>query len=130
MNASTLTVPAEKKWSLVLRTTAAAAGALAGLSLDLIDDLRIAIDESFDLLTNQRLALESITMVCTPLENALSISLFGKRSKTGQDCKPLDPETSRLVIGSLVAEINLEGDGCGVHTVVMSLPLCGLRYEC
>ncbi len=39
MNASTLTVPAEKNGALVLRTTAAAAGALAGLSLDLIDDL-------------------------------------------------------------------------------------------
>ena len=130
MNASTLTVPAEKRWSLVLRTTASAAGALAGLSLDLIDDLRIAIDESFDLLTNQRLMFENITMVCTPVEDALNISLVGKRSKTGQDCKPLDPETSRLVIGSLVADIHLEGDCCGIHTVVMSLPLCGLRYEC
>ena len=130
MNALTLTVPALQRWALALRTTAGAAGAMAGLSLDLIDDLRIAIDEAFDLLTHQSQPLESVTMTCSPGDKALNIALSAKRALTGPTCKPADPETARLLIGTLVADIHLEGDCCGVHSVVMSLPLCGVGYGC
>lgn len=125
MNELTLTVPAERRWTLALRSTLSAAGAIAGLSLDMLDDLRIAVDEAFDLISNQRRQLESVTMICSVDEYRLHVRLEGKRAFSPTLCEPADPETARLVIGTLVTDIHLEGDACGIHSVCMALPVCG-----
>lgn len=123
MNEMILTVPADSRWTLTLRSALSAAGAMAGLSLDMLDDLRIAIDEAFDLITNQRRQLETVTMICRLTEGALNVRLEGKRTFSPCGCAPADPETARLVIGTLVTDIHLEGDACGIHSVCMSLPV-------
>lgn len=129
MNELTLTIPADTKWTLALRSLAGAAGALAGLTLDTIDDLRIAVDEAFDLLTHQPLTPKTITMTCRPTERSLEVRMDCKRMLEHQRCEPSDPETARLIIGTLVADIHLEGDACGIHSVCMSMPLGTLQYE-
>lgn len=130
MNKMTLTIPADNRWTIALRSTLSAVGAIAGLSLDTIDDIRIAIDEAFDLLMHQPRRLESVCLICHVEDDKLHIRLEGIRSFSPQQCVPADAETARLVIGTLVTDIHLEGDSCGIHSVCMSLPVCGLSHEC
>ena len=129
MNEMTLTIPADIRWTVALRSTLSAAGAIAGLSLETIDDMRLAVDEAFDLLIHQPRRLESVHLICHVEEDKLDVRLEGKRSFSPQQCVPADAETARLVIGTLVTDIHLEGDSCGIHSVCMSLPSCGLRHE-
>lgn len=129
MNELILIVPAHGEWILALRATLSAVGALAGLSLDMIDDLRIAADEAFDLLTHQPRKLDNVRMTCRATPSQLQVQLEGFRTHTTQQCVPADAETARLVIGTLVTEMHLEGDSCGIHSVCMSLPSCGLSHE-
>ncbi|MGI6215927.1 MAG: hypothetical protein ACOYIT_08705, partial [Christensenellales bacterium] len=104
-----------------LRTTIGACGSLAGLSLDTISDLRLAIDEGYDLLSHQPRSLERIRMDCSIEEDKLNIKLQGIRSGSFQSCKPQDPQTARLIIGMLVTDIHLEGDSCGIHSICLSI---------
>ena len=130
MNEMTLTIPVDGHWVVALRSIIGAAGAVAELSLDMIDDLRIAIDEAVDLLTHQMRSLIGIKMVCTVTEHGLTVRLEGIRSKCRQECVPSDPETARLVIGTLVTDMHLEGDSCGIYAVCMKLPNVRQVYEC
>lgn len=125
MNEMILTVPADNRWTLPLRTALSAVGAMAGLSLDMLDDLRIAIDEAFELISNQQRQLESVTMTCRLQNNELLVRLDGKRTCAACRCDPADPETAHLVIGTLVTDLHLEGDSCGIHSVCMAMPVCG-----
>ncbi len=121
MSDLTITVPAERKWILALRTTIGACGSLAGLSLDTISDLRLAIDESYDLLSHQPRAFEKVRMDCAIENNKLNIKLMGIRSDSFQSCEPQDPQTAKLIIGMLVTDIQLEGDSCGIHSISLSI---------
>ena len=123
MNELNLTIPADSRWLLALRSSLSAVGAIAGLSLDTIEDMRIAVDEAFDLLAHQPRSLEAIMLICNIEEDKLNVRLEGKRSFSPQQCVPADAETARLVIGTLVADIHLEGDSCGIHSVYMTLPV-------
>lgn len=118
-----LTVPAEPEYGLVLRMALSAIGAINGLSLDMIDDLKTALDEAFDLLTHQLRLVESVKLRCIPEENELKICLSAQRAMTKQDCTPVDPEVAHLIIGTLATKVNLEGDQCGIHSVHFSLPV-------
>lgn len=123
MNEVTLTLPANDKWTLAMRSTLSAVGATCGLSLEMIDDLKIAVDEAFDLITHQPKPLERVRMTCSILDKELIVALNGIRTKTiCTSCIPKDPETAKLVIGTLVTDINLESDSCGIHSIQMSLP--------
>ena len=44
MNELKVTIPAQRTWLLALRSCIGACGSIAGLSIDTIGDLRIAID--------------------------------------------------------------------------------------
>lgn len=80
MNEMTLTIPADIRWTVALRSTLSAAGAIAGLSLETIDDMRLAVDEAFDLLIHQPRRLESVHLICHVEEDKLDVRLEGKRS--------------------------------------------------
>ncbi|MHC1785900.1 MAG: hypothetical protein AB9880_02380 [Christensenellales bacterium] len=122
MNQMTLTVPAHEEWALVLRTALNGVGVLANLSVDMIADLRTACDEAFDLLLNQPRSAESVTLICALQGKALTVRLSAQRAFNYQSCIPADPEVSNLIIGTLVTDVHIEGDSCGVYSVLMSLP--------
>ncbi len=122
MNRSQVTVPAKPEWALVLRTALSGIGAVANLSLDTIDDLRTAADEAFDLLTHQSREVHHVTLECVIEENVVVVRLTGHRARHYQECTPVDPEIAQLIIGTLVTNVHMEGDKCGIYSVHMSLP--------
>lgn len=123
MNKMTLSIPAKIEWRLVLRSALNGVGVLAKLSVDMIDDLRSASDEAFNLLTHQSHLIQHIELCCEIEENMLLIRLSVERAFASQHCVPADPEVARLIIGSLVTDVHLEGDSCGIYRVHMKLPV-------
>jgi anti-sigma regulatory factor (Ser/Thr protein kinase) len=117
----TLTVPAQQEWALVLRTALNGVGVLANLSVDMIADLRTACDEAFDLLTHQPRSAESITLECQLQNNVLTMCLNAQRAHDFQTCVPSDSEVANLIIGTLVTDVHLYSDSCGIYSVSMSL---------
>ena len=122
MNKMTLTVPAKDEWALVMRTTLSGMGALAKLSVEMIDDLRIACDEAFNLLTHQSQLIQHLVFSCEIKDGFLMIRLSVERAFASQMCTPVDPEVAHLIIGTLVTDVHLEGDSCGIYTVHMKVP--------
>lgn len=122
MNQSKVTVPAKPEWALVLRTALSGIGVVANLSLDTIDDLRTAADEAFDLLTHQPRKVLSVTLDCRMDANTMVVRLTANRARNYQECSPVDPEIAQLIIGTLVTNVHMEGDKCGIYSVHMSLP--------
>ncbi len=122
MNRMFLTVPASPEWGLVVRTSLGAVGVMANLSLDVIDDLRSAVEEAFELVTHQERLVEKVTLSCKMEEGQIFITLEAQRAPDAQACDMMDPEVAQLIIGTLVTEVKLEGDQCGIYTVRMSLP--------
>ncbi|MGI6233650.1 MAG: hypothetical protein ACOYI6_00100 [Christensenellales bacterium] len=122
MNRMSLTVPASEEWGLVVRTSLGAVGVMANLSLDVIDDLRSAVEEAFDLVTHQERLVKKVTLSCKIEDGLIHIILEAQRAPDAQACDLMDPEVAQLIIGTLVTEVKLEGDQCGIYTVKMSLP--------
>lgn len=123
MNSMTLTVPANPSWSLVVRTALGAVGVMANLSLDVIDDLRSAVEEAFELVTHQERLVEKVSLTCSMDDGLFHLTLQAQRAPDAQACARTDPEVSQLIIGTLVTDVKLEGDQCGIYTVRMSLPI-------
>lgn len=123
MNRMILTVPADHQWSLVVRTTLGAVGVMANLSMEVIDDLRTAVEEAFDLITHQERVVQKVTMICEMVDGHISITMEAQRAPGSQACDMVDPEVAQLIIGTLVTDVKLEGDQCGIYTVRMALPL-------
>lgn len=123
MNRMTLTVPADRAWGLVVRTTLGACGVMADLSINVIDDLRSAVDEAFELITHQKLKVMKVMLTCRVEDNMFHISLDAQRAEHALVCDIIDPEVAEMIIGTLVTEVKLEGDQCGIYTVRMSLPV-------
>ena len=122
MSKMILTVPASPEWGLVVRTSLGAVGVMANLSMEVIDDLRTAVEEAFELVTHQERKVENVTLGCQMEADKIHISLEAQRAADAQACAMMDPEVAQLIIGTLVTEVKLEGDQCGIYTVRMSLP--------
>jgi anti-sigma regulatory factor (Ser/Thr protein kinase) len=122
MNRMILTVPAGKEWSLVVRTTLGAVGVMANLSLDVVDDLRTAVEESFELITHQERMVDRVSLLVKIEAGYIHITLKAQRAQHSQECDKINPEVAQLIIGTLVTDVQLEGDQCGIHTVRMALP--------
>lgn len=125
MKPITLTVPAKKECVLVLRMTAAGICALYDLPIDVMEDLRTAIDESCDLLLHQDYVAETLTLCCETKKEGLYVSITAGKC-TGTPCdETVDADIAQLIIGTLVKDVILEKDESGVHGVVMALPAKG-----
>ena len=130
MDRLSLSVPPEENWSLVVRATIGAIGVTAKLTMDMIDDLRSAVEEAFQLITHQERDVVRVTLTARIEPPCLNILLTAQRTEGAAACELADPEIARLIIGSLVTDVHLEGDRCGIHTVIMSLPLGAFNDEC
>lgn len=117
-----MTVPARDGFSLLLRMAMAGVGALYDVPVDVMEDLRSAVDESCDLLLHQDYAANCLKLLCERKEDSLHVEISAVRGECQRAEYPADAEMARLIIGTLVREVDLEQDENGVHTVRMILP--------
>lgn len=117
-----MTVPAREDFSLLLRMAMAGVGALYDVPVDVMEDLRSAVDESCDLLLHQDFQVQCLKMTCEEKENSLQVEIAAARGCSQAAEYPADAEMAKLIIGTLVREVSLEQDENGVHTVRMILP--------
>ena len=125
MKPMVLTVPAKKEWVLVLRMAAAGVSALYDLPVDVLEDLRTAIEESCDLLLHQDYTAESITLQCEARKDGLHVCLSAMERVCCQAEETADADIAQLILQPLVKEVQLEKDENGVHCVHMTMPARG-----
>ena len=118
----TLTVPANKEWTLVLRMAASGVSALYDLPLDLMDDLNTAIEESCDLLLHQDYTAETLTLSCEQKPDGLHVTLTAKERTRCEEEEKADADIAQMIIQTLVRNVTLDQDEGGVHCVRMTLP--------
>ncbi len=118
----TLTVPANKEWTLVLRMAASGVSALYDLPLDLMDDLNTAIEESCDLLLHQDYTAESLTLSCEQKPDGLHVTRTARERTRCAEEEKADADIARMIIQTLVRQVTLDQDEGGVHCVHMTLP--------
>ncbi|MBR3106970.1 MAG: hypothetical protein IKH30_07270 [Clostridia bacterium] len=122
MTPMTLTVPANKEWTLVLRMAASGVSALYDLPLDLMDDLNTAIEESCDLLLHQDYTAETLTLSCEQKPDGLHVTLTAKERTRCEEEEKADADIAQMIIQTLVRNVTLDQDEGGVHCVRMTLP--------
>lgn len=118
----TLTVPAKKEWTLVLRMAASGVSALYDLPLDLLDDLNTAIEESCDLLLHQDYTAETLTLSCEQKPDGLHVTLTARERTRCEEEEKADADIAQMIIQTLVRDVKLDQDEGGVHCVRMTLP--------
>ena len=123
MNIVTLSVPAKSEWTLVLRMTVSGIGAVLDMPIDVIDDLKTALDESADLLMHQSFCVETFDLQADLDKDGLHVRLSAKRCDTRTNENPIDPTIAGLIIGTLVREVQLDSDSDGISSVNMLLPV-------
>ena len=123
-NQIALTFPAEERYMLVSRMTLSGMGALMGLDIDLIGDLRTASDECCDCLMHQALRVRAIRLEAHCCEQKrLHVSFRCVWSDTPGDATPLDLDVTRGILETLMPEVRIVTDEHGVCEIVFSMPL-------
>ena len=115
-------IPAREEFTLLLRRAIAGVGALYDVPVDVMDDLRSAVDESCDLLLHQDYQVQCLTLTCEEKKDSLHVALSAAKGCIQPSAQPADADMARLISGTLVRQVDLEQDENGVHTVRMILP--------
>jgi len=119
----TLTVPADPNWMLVVRMALGGAGALMGLGIDLVDDLRTAADETCDFLLHQPRKVNCVNIVCRLEEEAVCTVFTCDFDGECQTCDEVDLDVTRGILETLIPKVELEEDGVCIRSVSLTLPL-------
>ncbi len=118
-----LNMPADQEFVLLARMALCGLGMIGGLDVGLIDDVRAAADECCDCLTHQSKKAARIEMKAWLTGERMHCCFKAVRTDETQDGEPSDFEVSRCVLETLMPDVTLEKDVCGVGTIGFSLPL-------
>lgn len=119
-----LTFPADERYMLVARMTLSGMGALMGLDVDLVGDLRTASDECCDCLLHQGTTLTGIAMEARCCkQNRLHVSYRALWGDEPDPCEPLDMDVTRGILETLMPEVSILSDAHGVSEIRFSMPL-------
>ena len=118
-----LNLPADQEFVLLARMALSGLGMIGGLDVGLIDDVRAAADECCDCLMHQSRKAERIEMKAWLESGRLYCCFQAIRSDESPDGPLGDYELSRCVLETLMPDVTLEKDACGVGTIGFSLPL-------
>ena len=119
----TLSLPADRDFVLLARMAVSGLGMLAGLDVDLIDDLRAAIDECCDCLLHQPFKAVRLDLRARVDGGRLYCCLNAVRAGGPSDLPVSDLEITRGVLETLMPDVSLECDACGVGSIGFSLPV-------
>lgn len=118
-----LSIPADPRWVLVVRMALGGAGALMGLDIGLMDDLRTAADEACDFLLHQPRKAARIELVCRLHEKAVCTVFTCVWAAQCQTCEEMDIEVTRGILETLIPKVELEAEGVCIRSVALTLPL-------
>ncbi|MEA4928246.1 MAG: hypothetical protein VB104_06155 [Candidatus Limiplasma sp.] len=118
-----LNLPADREFVLLARMTISGLGMLAGLDVDLIDDLRTATDECCDCLLHQPVRAERLELRARVQDGRLYCCMNAVRSNGPSDLPQSDLDVTRGVLETLMPEVSLQCDACGVGSIGFSLPV-------
>jgi len=118
-----LNLPADQEFVLLARMALCGLGMIAGLDVGLIDDVRAATDECCDCLMHQRKKATRIEMKAWLDQERMHCCFRAIRTDEAQAGEPTDFELSRCVLETLMPDVTLQQDACGVGTIGFSLPL-------
>ena len=118
-----LSLPADKEHVLLARMALSGLGMLAGLDVDLIDDLRTAVDECFDCLLHQPIRTDRVEMHARVENGRLYCCLNALRAGGSSDLPQSDLDVTRGVLETLMPDVSLQCDACGVGSIGFSLPV-------
>lgn len=118
-----LSIPARAEAALVARMALSAVGALCGLDIDLIGDLRTATSECCDCLLHQGRAVNGIDMDMQTTKDKLSIAFRAQRGEpiTAQPALGLD--VTRGILETLLPQVAILSDEHGVYGFDLALSL-------
>jgi len=118
-----LSLPANQEFVLLARMTLCGLGMIGGLDVGLIDDVRAATDEVCDCLMHQSKKTGRIELTAWLTEERLHCRFKALRTEETLDGDCGDREVSRCVLETLMPDVVLVNDECGVCEISFSLPL-------
>ena len=117
-----LALPARRSMMLVLRLTTAGVVARAGLTVDRMDDVKLAVEEACSCLISEADGPERLRLRFTEADGALRISVRGEGgvpAAIGED----EREVVRCILESLVDGVELCADGAAIAGVELRVAL-------
>ena len=118
----TMTIPAKAEWTLALRMAVSGVGAIYNLPVDVLSDLRTAVDESCELLLHQTYCVRTLTLSVEEKQDGVYMSLSAQCCDQRQTEPRADADIARMIIETLVHEVDLTEEEGGVREVRMILP--------
>ena len=118
-----LRIPAEADYALIVRMALSGFGMLAGLEVDLIDDLRTAADECLDCLMHQAFCLKEITVSAKLDGGRLLGKICSLRTDTPTPNPYQDHEMTKCILETLLPDVTLCCDETGVCCIDFSMPI-------
>lgn len=118
-----LNLPADQEFVLLARMAMCGLAMIAGLDVGLIDDVRSATDECCDCLLHQPKKAERIELKAWLEADRLHCCFKAIRTDELQGGATADLELCRCVLETLMPDVTLQTDVCGVGTIGFSLPL-------
>ena len=117
-----LALPAQRSMMLVLRLTTAGVVARAGLTVDRMDDVKLAVEEACSCLISESAGAERLRLRFAEADGALIISVRGEGGSPapiGED----EREVVRCILESLVDGAELCMDGAAISGVELRVAL-------
>lgn len=111
-----LAVPAEPEYVGLIRSTAAHVAAHANLTVDAIDDLRLAVDEAFSVLIAHKPETGVVSIRFTIGSERLDIELTGPTSSPPPDKSSF----AWTVLTALVHEVSAQTSPAGLVTLLLT----------
>ncbi|NLB89624.1 MAG: hypothetical protein GX786_00150 [Clostridiales bacterium] len=121
--AFTIKVPAHEQWQLAIRMGLSAAGALLGLSIDQVDDLRMVADEACDCLRYQGKKAETIKVCCYQKDAFVHVVFTATHEQETQNVAESNIEMVQAILETLTVETHLRQDQRGIWEIEIVLPL-------
>lgn len=136
MNAKSidLLVAAQREMRLIVRMTTSGVLSRAGLTLDDMDDMKMAVDEAFTCLMEQPAAYHRIALHYEYDDQEVRICLAGEDGCTDQPAKPdpQDDDILRCILETMADEVLIGrcGSGTGRIELKKRRVKAGMTYGC
>ncbi len=118
-----LALPADMEYVLVARMALSGFGMVAGLDVDMIDDLRTITDEVCDCMLHQAVKLTEFHLAATVQEGRLCCRFCGVRGEERTHEAAQDKEITRGILETLLPDVEIHCDDDGVCCIEFSMPV-------